>query len=127
MNSNLSGSIPLNSGKTNHIDARIWSFLWWACTDILPMCTVLVSRGLEMEERCNFCMIDEETGFQVLVNCSVVQEVWDSSRFDYSSRKWHNLVVDWLDMEGFRLLGGTMSKCVYVRWPSINMGAEESQ
>ncbi|KAF7842034.1 putative ribonuclease H-like domain, reverse transcriptase zinc-binding domain-containing protein [Senna tora] len=105
------------------------AFLWRACLGILPTNYALAKRGVEIDERCEWCGNEEESSFHVLVECPLLQQFWAHSRFDFSSMRWHGSLVEWLDVEGSWWSTEQWGLCtiaLYLVWEMRNLKKFES-
>ncbi|KAF7832106.1 putative ribonuclease H protein [Senna tora] len=70
---------------------RYKNFMWRALLDILPTYAALCRRGVHVVDNgCIFCGNEVEDAFHYLVECSLLQVIWGSSMYDFSSSKFHN-------------------------------------
>ncbi|KAF7810079.1 ribonuclease H [Senna tora] len=61
------------------LPAKIKFFLWRLCREILPVCTNLVSRGVDVDPRCPVCSGGaEETIGHAILFCDQLQSLWNS-------------------------------------------------
>ncbi|KAF7815095.1 putative RNA-directed DNA polymerase [Senna tora] len=93
-------------------------FCWRACVGILPTSVALNERGVMVDESCVFCARDDEDSFHVLIDCPLLQQVWERSRFNYDSRKWHNSVLEWLAVEGINWSQEQLGMCMIAMYVS---------
>ncbi|KAF7827257.1 putative RNA-directed DNA polymerase [Senna tora] len=99
------------------------AFLWRTCLGILPTCSALARRGVDVDNKCVWCGGEEESAFHVLIECPLVQNFWTQSRFDFSSRRWHGTIVEWLEVEGSnwsREQWGICTIALYQLWEARN-------
>uniref|UniRef100_A0A2C9V6E1 RNase H type-1 domain-containing protein n=1 Tax=Manihot esculenta TaxID=3983 RepID=A0A2C9V6E1_MANES len=77
-----------------HLWKKIWSlqlipkvknFIWRACSNILPVRSVLVSRHVPIQDVCPFCLVESETIFHALISCPFVRQVWRASYLGWFS------------------------------------------
>ncbi|KAF7813075.1 Ribonuclease H domain [Senna tora] len=59
-----------------------------------------MERGMDVNEECTFCKIDAETEYHALIDCPALDEIWSTPRFDFTSRKYHASILEWLVVEG---------------------------
>jgi hypothetical protein len=52
------------------------TFLWRACSDILPSKAKLAKRGVVDKDTCELCGKEAETAVHVLWSCPAAQDVW---------------------------------------------------
>ncbi|KAF7814608.1 putative ZmL1 non-LTR retrotransposon protein [Senna tora] len=71
--------------KYKKVWKRVWNmkvtpntrnFMWRACRNILPTCTNLKGRGMDLEDICFLCNEGSETIFHALCDCPTVQDFW---------------------------------------------------
>ncbi|KAF7807429.1 uncharacterized protein G2W53_039590 [Senna tora] len=94
----------------NAVWKRIWKlqlpakfkfFLWRMCREILPVCSNLVKRGVDLETCCPLCKDEEETVSHAILNCVQLRELWSSlpvpfvgeSDADMSFIEWFNVAI----------------------------------
>ncbi|KAF7825250.1 retrotransposon protein, putative, unclassified [Senna tora] len=78
---------------------RYKNFFWRACLDILPTASALSRRGMQVKEECTWCNEEEETTFHLLVDCPVLQNIWQSTHFNYRSRQYHGSILEWVTVD----------------------------
>ncbi|KAF7815550.1 cysteine desulfurase mitochondrial-like [Senna tora] len=122
----------VQGGVENHFWSHLWkldvlpkhkNFLWRACLGILPTSEALSRRGIDIDDRCLWCGVDVESVFHVLVECPLIQDFWNKSRYDFHSRIWHGSLVDWLKVEGSQWDRDQWNLCtigLYLLWEARN-------
>ncbi|KAF7821278.1 putative ribonuclease H-like domain, reverse transcriptase zinc-binding domain-containing protein [Senna tora] len=74
-------------------------FLWRAVREILPTCTALADRGIDVPRSCMICDEDDESSIHALIGCREVNEFWKKTKLQF--------VTEWQDetdmMEWFNL------------------------
>ncbi|KAF7830925.1 ribonuclease H [Senna tora] len=79
--------------------SRFKAFMWRACHNIIPTIEVLERRGVQIDENCVFCNSESESVYHVLFDCDGVQRVWDEASFNFSSRRFHTTLLEWMAVE----------------------------
>ncbi|KAF7810825.1 uncharacterized protein G2W53_031801 [Senna tora] len=64
-----------------------------------------------INEPCVMCEEKPESVFHLLFECQEVQNVWGTTRFDFSSWTYHNSLLEWMTVEWDRW--GREKKCVF--------------
>ncbi|KAF7835257.1 cAMP-regulated phosphoprotein-like protein [Senna tora] len=59
-----------------NVPPKIRNFMWRACRNILPTCTMLRNRGIDVDSKCCMCNTEDETTWHALYGCSVLQDFW---------------------------------------------------
>ncbi|KAF7809749.1 retrotransposon protein, putative, unclassified [Senna tora] len=79
--------------------SRFKTFLWRACLDILPTVDALERRGMSILDKCIWCNREDETAYHVLVECEVLNSVWNNAPFNFSGKNSHVSILEWMAVE----------------------------
>lgn len=63
---------------------KIRSFLWRAASGALAVAERLNTKGMHLDTRCKLCLTHSESIVHVLFKCSVAQDVWSRTGFQYT-------------------------------------------
>lgn len=58
------------------LPGKVVSFVWRMCKDVIPTAVNLISKRVNMLDRCVWCQIAAEDGLHILFQCSFAREVW---------------------------------------------------
>ena len=85
--------------SVNELKIQVWSlntspkiktFLWKVLSEAIPVADMIISRGMNVDSRCQVCGLEGESINHLLFSCTVARQVWALSLFprphsDFSS------------------------------------------
>ena len=78
------------------VPPKVWNFVWWASSDILPTQANLARQRVPIDPKCVVCGSSDETVLLILWQCPLARNVWalvkgKLQKCDSSARKFFNL------------------------------------
>lgn len=65
-----------NKVRNLKLSGKVVSFVWRMCKDVIPIAVNLISKRVNMLDRCVWCQTAAEDGLHILFQCSFAREVW---------------------------------------------------
>ncbi|KAF7802284.1 uncharacterized protein G2W53_041395 [Senna tora] len=102
--------INLTLGFFCEVQTTFWKSVWKlpvqsrfkvmrACLGIIPTVDALERRGMQINEPCVLCGAEPENVFHMFFECQAVRQVWETTRFNFSSWQFHNSILEWMSVE----------------------------
>ncbi|KAF7832946.1 putative ribonuclease H-like domain, reverse transcriptase zinc-binding domain-containing protein [Senna tora] len=81
------------------IPAKIKFFLWRVCKGILPVCSNLAKRGMDVAPCCPVCSSEEESICHATLFCSQIRALWSSLPLSFVGEYDEDLnFIEWFNM-----------------------------
>ena len=99
-----------------NVPPKVKSFMWRACSNILPTRENLRRRKVQVDERCELCCQQLETCAHLLWECPFARNVWAMVRGRV--QKCSNEVQDFFHL--FQMLGRKLTKEETEKWATLS-------
>ncbi|KAF7825143.1 ribonuclease H [Senna tora] len=74
-------------------------FLWRAIREILPTCTALANRGMNVDTKCVLCNCDDESCIHALIGCDSLGDFWQKTELPFMTEWQEGLnFMEWFDL-----------------------------
>ena len=78
---------------------KIKFFLWLALRGALPTCEFLITRILDITNKCYFCNYNSENINHIFKNGLFIQGIWDRIEYNcHTSHFYESNILDWIAM-----------------------------
>ncbi|KAF7822031.1 putative ribonuclease H-like domain, reverse transcriptase zinc-binding domain-containing protein [Senna tora] len=74
-------------------------FLWRAIREILPTCTALANRGMNVDTKCVLCNCNDESCIHALIGCDSLGDFWQKTELPFVTEWQEGLnFMEWFDL-----------------------------
>ncbi|KAF7829689.1 putative ribonuclease H-like domain, reverse transcriptase zinc-binding domain-containing protein [Senna tora] len=81
------------------LPAKIKFFIWRACREILPVCSNLIKKGVDVDMWCPVCKEEEESVSHAVLHCSHLRDFWRQLPIPFMDESVEDVpFIDWFNM-----------------------------
>ena len=112
----MNNRLQIQSKEKNKVPPKIKTFLWRACSNILPRRANLYHRKIQVDPVCELCRQELETSAHLLWECPFARNVW--ALVKGRVQKWSNEIQDFFHL--FGMLVEKLTRKELEQWAAIS-------